>query len=363
MNIINFEIFRYKLPLKETIQIHDAKMDSREGFVLKLTNEKDQVGFGEISPLPGLSRENNTTAQKQLTKLKELIINTVIPSGVDKCSGQFERWLAPYNLSSSVRFGVEMAVMNLIAQSRKLPLCELFPGFYHEKILLSGLLQGSYENVATQAQEMVRQGFRSMKLKIGKGSVDEDIKKIKAINAITNGKTLLRLDANQSLDYKSAVTIGKEISCAAVEYIEEPFKEIELIPEFFQETMIPVALDETLIDHKWQDIKHIEGVDVLVVKPTILGGIEKTIQLITTANNYGIEVVVSSAFETGLGLSILIAMAGSIKGGPATGLDTIKWFKKDLLVNPIQIIKGSLMNSKVLLKDQDIDFGVLEKLD
>ena len=363
MNITGFEVFRYKLPLKETVMVRDAKMESREGFVLKLTNEIGHSGFGEISPLPGLSREITATARQQITSLRTKLLNGEIPGGVEKCSGQFEKWLAPYQLSSSVRFGLEMAVMSLVAQSRRQTVSDLIPGFYHEQVHLSGLLLGPHSAVVAQAQEMIGQGFRSLKLKIGRQKLKDDIQTIKAVHEICAGKALLRLDANQSLDYGAAVTIGKEISCAAVEYIEEPFPQTEMIPEFFQETMIPVALDETLLDRKWEDIKSIEGVDVLVVKPTVLGGIEKTLQLVKTANSYGIEVVISSAFETGLGLAVLIAMAGSLKGGPAAGLDTIKWFRKDLLVSPLQIIKGNLANSRAIIKDQDIDFSVLESLE
>jgi O-succinylbenzoate synthase len=76
---------------------------------------------------------------------------------------------------------------------------------------------------------------------------------------------------------------GKHVSCAAIEYIEEPFADLTRISEFFQETLIPVALDESMGSLTFAEVKAMDGVDYVVLKPMMLGGMEKTWQMMRDA--------------------------------------------------------------------------------
>jgi O-succinylbenzoate synthase len=74
--------------------------------------------------------------------------------------------------------------------------------------------------------------------------------------------------------------------------------------------------------------------------------------------------VISSCFESGLGIASLALFAASMNlTNTALGLDTLKYFKHDLLTSPFQIEQGAVklaqafdcidvLNEK-LLKDPD----------
>ena len=132
----------------------------------------------------------------------------------------------------SVRYGLEMAVLNLIANSKQCTLGQLISKSEHTHVPVCGLVSSYNTGMAKEVKAMVEQGFRAIKLKIGQGSIADDIRAVRAVGDIIENKALLRLDANQSWDINKAVAFWERIGCAAVEYIEEPFADAAKFEEF-----------------------------------------------------------------------------------------------------------------------------------
>ncbi len=361
MNIATINLYQYSLPLTETISIRGHKMTVRDGLIIQLISSHGHEGFGEIAPLPGLSSETLEEAREQALFLKNSLRKKDISGHVEKLDGKFDAWLNEFGLKPSVRFGFEMAVLNLMANTKKIPLNRLLSDHHHDEIKISGLIQGNKDQVKKQAQELIAQGFTSIKLKIDK-NIEEEIDKIKTAESIINGQAMLHLDANQALDFKKAVKLGEEIGCAAVIYIEEPFKDTTKIPEFFMKTLIPVALDESLNHLSLQEIQSLDGVDVLILKPTILGGIERTWKFINHAKKFAIDYVLSSSYESSLGLLCLAQIAGSSLRDYTAGIDTFKWFKQDLLKEKLTISHGKLNIKDKMIQSKDINFELLKEI-
>ncbi len=95
---------------------------------------------------------------------------------------------------------------------------------------------------------------------------------------------------------------------------------------------MPIALDETLPETDFTTLSLPNGIVALILKPSVLGGIEKTMQFATYAQNSGIKAVISSAFQSGIGLAAAANLAACMnqQDVPA-GLDTYKWLAEDVL--------------------------------
>lgn len=80
-----------------------------------------------------------------------------------------------------------------------------------------------------------------------------------------------------------------------------------------------------------------EGVAALVLKPAVLGGFERTAGLAAWARQRGMLCVLSSSFESCLGVAQLAQFAAALDaaagppGGTQHGLATLSWFAEDLL--------------------------------
>ena len=352
MIIDTCQIFSYDLELNRPLYVQGKSVNKREGLLLKLTVEGIS-GYGDIAPLHGVSKERIEDALKELKKLQATLPDTEIPENLINLDGGFEKWLSNYNLSSSVQFGVELAILNLLANVRQCPLSNLISETAYDEIQINGLLQGNKEEIKSQARELIESGFHSLKLKVS-NDVEEAIGQILALNPI--------IDVNQGWDISKAVHFGHEIGLSTVDYIEEPFKNLDDIGDFFMKTTIPVALDETLLEKNIEDFRMIDGCEILVLKPTLLGGIEKTFQLIQKARGVGLSTVISSCYESSIGILALANLAGISSRHQGAGLDTLKWFKSDVLTTPIQIKHGKINIENQTLDESNINYDVLTEI-
>lgn len=363
MKITGYSCFRYSIPFKKPLIHGKHTLQAREGIVISVTDDAGYYGFGEIAPLPGLNRETLEEAEKQIIQAKERIINQILPTGVhDKLNETLAAWFVSYKFLPSVQFGFETAVLNLIANRKNILLKDIIAETDYQKVPICGLLPGPTQDILTEADEMLKRGIKAIKLKVGRNGIDEDIRLIQSLNQKLEGKAVLRLDANQRWDLNQAVLLGNEIGCAAVEYIEEPFTDPKHYDDFFMKTTIPIAIDETLSKIGFDHIKSVSAIDFLVLKPTKLGGITKTWGWMTQAQKVGINTVLSSSFETSLGLCTLINLAACNRISYPAGIDTYKWFAGDLLKEPITIDHGMVSVRPPIRSIEEINVEYLQKI-
>jgi len=362
VNIAAFDVYRYSLKLNQALSLNGRNFEQRNGFIIHLKSDRGADGFGDIAPLPGVSKETLDESKTQIQALRASLCGQPISERFAALNGQLDTWLNGSSLYPSVRFGLESAILNLIANTKNIPLYKLIAKTNPAKIKITGLLSGSEDQIAAQAQGLIAAGFTELKLKVGK-DLEQAIAKVRKVNDIIYGKALLHVDANRAWTFDRALEFGKEIGCDAVNYIEEPFKDIEKIPEFFDETLIPVALDESVAQMAFDDIKSIPGVDILVLKPTLLGGIEKTFQIIRRSEDLALDTVISSAFESSVGIVTLANLAGTVSHhSVAAGLDTFKWFADDTMRTTPRIEKGSMDIRACSIRSEDIKFSALQKI-
>ena len=354
-------LYQYSLPFIFPLAIKGKNIKNREGLIIRLQSECGHEGLGEISPLANFSRESLDQAQKQIISMAVFLTHEHFPHDLEKLEGRFENYLGRFNLLPSVRFGIEMAILNLIASKKKVSLSDILSVEHQGSVRINGLLQGTKEDVVQQAKDLLAKGYTSMKLKVG-SNIDEDIEKFNAVNEIVYGKVLLHLDANQAWDSEQAIEFGEKIGCASVDYIEEPFKDYKDIPEFFNKTLIPVALDETLLTTDINEIKSIDGVDFVVIKPTVIGGVEKTFHIVKEVQKVAINCVVSSSYETDLGIFTLASMAACSHRNVEAGLDTLKFLKTRLLIKPFDMNGGKISVDRLPINFDELDSSVLQPI-
>lgn len=362
MIITDIKFYVYNLPLTLPITLKGKQIYARKGLIVCATINNAVEGYGEIAPLDGFSRENFDDVCKQALQVKNYLINMELNDKFLSLENSFQIMLESADLFPSMRFGLESAFLNAIAIIKENSLYQILSDNYHHEIKVSGLLQGNQESILAEAEKLFNEGFRSFKLKVGR-NFEEDCEIVQSLNKQLEGKALIHLDANQNWTAEQAIEFGQKIGCAAVEYIEEPFNNVEQIPHFFNDTLIPIALDESLLTVPLDEINHIEGVDFLILKPTLMGGIEHIWKYVRLANQMAFSAVMSSSFESGIGVYTLAQLAGaSTHRERWSGLDTLKFFKEDLLREPLTINAGKINLDANLIHKDNIRFDLLKEL-
>lgn len=325
MRVKKFKIFKYAISFKRPVTVKGNRLQKREGFIIQLINESGYTGFGEIAPLPGFSRESLANTLIQLKALRVLALNNVFTDAPENALKEVSAWLRKFKLFPSVRFGIETAFLNVYADEHKVPLAALLNRRYAKKIAVNALLDGAKAQIVAEARKKAAAGWRSLKIKVGREPLIDEAQKIKSLQDIADNRFKLRIDINCAFSHAQAVVFGLLIGRKAVDYIEEPLEEVSQLPLFISATGLPVALDENI-----SCALKFKGVKAVVLKPMLIGGIEQTLKLIRLAKNHKLKAVISSSFESGIGLTALANLA-ACAGKTHAGLDTRKFFKRDLL--------------------------------
>ena len=337
MRIVDYDIKKYDLPLARSLTIAGHNLTSRSGVIISLTNEEGLTGCGEAAPLPGLHAETLQQVIEQLSAMKDEITALNVPVSPFDPDGQLAE-LLPKNLHPSVRLAIEMAIFDLCVQRDN-----AFVDEHNVKIPINGLLMANADNLFGEIESLLSAGYRSIKIKVGRQSAHDDIRTIRKAKSLVGQMANIRLDANRLWNLDEAVGFCQTVGCELIDYIEEPLDDPGDYPAFFAQTDMPVALDETLVEKAPGDIGWIDRVRAFVLKPSVLGGLEKTCQLIEFAKARGIGAVLSSAFETDVSLRIFALFAARMQlTDIPVGLDTLKWFSTSLLEGGFEIKDGRI---------------------
>ncbi|WGE47030.1 o-succinylbenzoate synthase [Actinobacillus equuli] len=298
------QLYRYQIPVETGVILRHRRLKQREGLVVKLT-EDNQVGWGEIAPLPEFSQEDLSLAQQQT-----------------------EQWLAKWlagqqdDLDSyvpSVAFGLSCALAELNGELAE-------QGNYRAAVLC----YGDPDELYTELNAL--EGDKIGKMKVGLYEANRDgLIANMLLEALPDLQ--LRLDANRGWTLEKAVKFAEKIAKenkSRIQFIEEPCKTPELSRLFAQASGIAIAWDETVREQNFV-VKNEPNVTAIVIKPTLVGSLQKCIRLIEQAHQQGLIAVISSSIESSLGLTQLARFAQQYTPQTTPGLDTLDLMQYQLL--------------------------------
>ncbi|MCD6040484.1 MAG: mandelate racemase [Burkholderiales bacterium] len=135
--------------------------------------------------------------------------------------------LGVHNMVLFAMAGIDMAAWDALAQSLGQPLVRLLGGSprpvaaYNSKGL--GLM--AEKDLVKEAGELVAEGFRAIKLRLGRAKADEDLAALRAVKKQIGSDVALMVDFNQALTVAEAIRRGRMIDDeGGVYWIEEPVR-------------------------------------------------------------------------------------------------------------------------------------------
>ncbi len=195
-------------------------------------------------------------------------------------------------------------------------------------------------------------GCRTAKVKVAEpGQVlADDIARVAAARAALGPEGRVRIDANGGWNVDEAEHAIHALAEFDLEYVEQPCATVEELAEIRRRVKymgIPIAADESV--RKADDplaVARAGAADILVVKAQPLGGITRTLQLIAEA---GLPVVVSSALDTSIGISMGAHLAAAIPANEYDyGLGTVALLAGDVTDDPLTPVDGALEVRRVV---------------
>jgi len=207
---------------------------------------------------------------------------------------------------------------------------------------------------AEAARQSVAQGFRTLKLKAGtERETDVLVERVRAIRAAVGPDVRIRLDANGAWDPDTAEDRLLAVARFDIEFVEQPVAadDIDGLARLRRRVRVPIAADEAARSvQAVRALLEADAADVLVVKPGRVGGPAAVAEIAERAAERGVPVVISTLFETGVGIAAALAMAADLPEvqHPGTaiphdhGLATAGLLEHDLLIEPLAVEAGRM---------------------
>ena len=323
MRLTEIHLLRYTIPLVRPLNMMGHVIDAREGAVLKILDGSGNFGLADLCPFPGLNRESLNQAIGNL--------KVVAPSLVQIDNHlKIPQHKVLDGLFTSVRFALEWALLDLQANRKHIPTARLLNPDFCTNLMVNRLLTGAPVRIEEEIDkpEGIQPG-ETIKIKVGRREIEKEVDLICWLDKRLPGTVKLRLDANRNWTLSEALYFVRHIPRERIEYIEEPLINPFELGAFYNACQVPFAYDESL--HEAPQADFIPGLKALIIKPGVIGSLKKLRHLSDFAKQHELLYVVSSAFESGVGLRVLCQLAAAFgTAGTAIGLDTYRWFAEDI---------------------------------
>ncbi len=294
----------------------------RRGVIIRIVTDNGLTGWGEAAPLAGFSPDTLETTIEMLTGIASSIKEIEVHDSIGRI-GEMVREIIPGKNPAAV-FGLETALCDLAAQASGKPLSAWLAPKPLTTVAVNYLLAGTNNDWTKVKSEFEGGGYKTVKIKVGGGSPEDDIAVVRKFRRLLGDDIAIRLDANRRWSFDTAVRVLGGLRGCRIDYVEEPLAEgtPSVLGRLKAETGARIALDESLAEvGNIEEKIALGGVDVLIVKPTVLGGIVGAMQLAEMARRYDRQVVITSTFESEIGLTALVHLAAAVCAGPAVCTD------------------------------------------
>ncbi len=315
--------------------MENSTLERRRGLLLQLETKRGSVGWGDAAPLPGFSIESLAKVKAHARSLAPGWLGTRIPESKEVPSSSL-RILSDFpDCPAALQFAVESAVVDLLATTHGTAVPTVL-GTPRSTVALNALITRPEVDGAAKARRCRTQGYRAVKVKVGRASVEDEVQWLRTIQRGLGDAVALRLDANRAWSRAEAEAFVEATDDLGIDYVEEPLSNPTQIESLVTKTDLPVALDETTREVDPDVLRDGLPVSAVVLKPTLLGGILRTEKWRRSARENGVTPVISAAYESGVGLRMLVALAAT---GPDTpvGLSTYDRLAADALRPPLPL--------------------------
>ena len=319
--------------------IRGSEKQQREGAILAIHAASGAFGLGDIAPLPGMSHESLSQSISAVRSVMEGLKGDSLDADLI-LRGRYDPDRA---LPASARFALESAILGWMAMESGMRLRHVLGDEVRDLVPVNGLLDGDAEMCLREAKAAVAAGYRSFKIKVARRDLREEANMVRTISSALPSGISMRLDANRGWHREQVYEFVQCIADVKIEYIEEPLRNPDELPDLIESGIVPVALDETLEERGVRAFDEHPGMAAAVIKPSILGGLVEALDISRQAVGLGVRPVISSLFESGIGIRSLAELAASIGiADTHHGLDTLKWFVQDVAEPPIALTGGAI---------------------
>jgi L-alanine-DL-glutamate epimerase-like enolase superfamily enzyme len=209
--------------------------------------------------------------------------------------------------------GVDIALWDLAGKLLRVPVYRLLGGPFRTAlpVYASGVPGNTVEERVASAERFIAEGYTAMKLSIGRGDIDADLRSTAAIVEAVRDRADILVDAHGAYTADNALYVGRQLQKMGVYWLEDPLppEDIEGYVNLTATLDMAVAAGETECT-RWQFEERLARRSVDVILPDICraGGITEGRRIATVASLHNMK----WAAHVSMGSSVHVAAAAHL---------------------------------------------------
>ena len=326
---------KFQLQFIRPVLTSRGAMAVKNGYFVTVSNGQTR-GVGECSFIEGLSRDDLLMIEHEL----------------DRVCRNIQHWESikeeVYLRFPSIVFAIETALLDFKNGGIK----QLFATDFSagsKAIPINGLVwMGSKSFMLEQLKNKLSQGFKCIKIKVCAIDFDEECDLIAFIRSHFDATQMeIRLDANGAFKANDVFAKMERLSRFQIHSIEQPIavNQWALMKEICEAKIMDVALDEELI-YTVDNATKLSMLDAIapqyiILKPSLIGGFEKSDEWIQFAEERNIQWWATSALESNIGLNAIAQWVSAKQDILVQGLGTGALYTNNI-DSPLVVRSGQL---------------------
>lgn len=327
--------------------IATGTMHFAQNIFIKLYTNNGITGVGECSAFPMITGETQNTCftlaqdfaslwkHKNATEIAERLF-------------ELDQFIA---FNHTIKSAFDMALYDIASKQANLPLYKYLGGEKTKDIetdITIGI--GTPQYMASQALEFKQNGFKILKVKLGK-KPNNDIDRIDGIRQAVGMDIKIRIDANQGWTFDEASQALTLLHPYGIEFCEQPLHKRDdfLLPALKKISSIPIMADESVFNHhdamRLIDTNSCSMVNIKFAKT---GGIAEAIKVHDTCKQNKIPCMMGGMLESRLATTAFAHFA--------TAMNNVMYFDMDtcMLGHKIDPVLGGIKYNcgKILLPEE-----------
>lgn len=302
----------FRLPMRHRFEAAHGALDDREGVIVQLVDADGVTGTGEASPMPSLG---HGTVADVLALLEAHGAGILANEGVPDGPGAL-----------ALRCALDVAALDLRGRRDGRPIAALLAEAEPAEWVQANAVLGSGEpgEVSEFAREAWNAGYAVLKLKVGARELEDDVARVAAVREAAP-EAVIRLDANGAWSEAQATEALHALYPHRIELIEQPVaaSAVEALARIHDQSAMRIAADEAVVDPSTlAQVLELRAVDLIVLKPMMLGGVTAAAEVARRAFEHGIGAFVTTTFDSSIGTAAALQLAASLPWDAAHGLGT-----------------------------------------
>lgn len=346
LRIERVEVFGVAMPLVMEFKNAYLSKSVVKSAIVRVTATGGAVGYGNIDPTPGYSKESIEDSLKMIRDRLAPAVIGMDPTNLHRLNAKLEATTPDY---LDAKATLDMACTDLSARVAGMPVHTYLGGAVKDRVSFNawiGILPP--DEAAKETRGWQDKGFNSCKIKVG-GDIKADRDRVKAVREAVGPSFNIRIDANAGYDADTSIELAKLVAPYRLQLFEQPVPADDIagmarVRKAANAVGVPIMADESVLDHaSLIRIIRMDAADIVKVKVMKQGGFLATRRMIATAEAAGIRCVVGHGF--GLGVNTMAEiMVAATSDNVIDGLECVGPLKTkdDVVTQKLDLTRGSI---------------------